>query len=286
MAHKPPPSPPPLNAELGSLEWQKWFTDTFLKLTGDNRLYWEQLNFDNSDLADLETRSHQDLQDILAGDETSDDATKNRHVADNDLKLAQDHRDNVSNPHSVTSLQAIAAEPNGFVWKHAFTDLAEGKIAGANVPTWSAFRGGIYAYEFHATLDKEVWFTLTIPRDYSPGTDLHPHVLWGDANAVPAGNVRWGLEYALTAVDGTMAVPTTVYATDATPAAQYGLVESHWADIDGTGFTADALLTCRLFRNASDVADTSTQVAHAFHAGFHYQVDRVGSLNHFTPLYT
>jgi len=92
MAHRPPPSPPPLNAELNSPEWQRWWNDVFLKLTGDNRLYWEQINFDNSDLADLTTKSHQSLDSILPADDTSADTTANRHVTDAAMKAATDHR--------------------------------------------------------------------------------------------------------------------------------------------------------------------------------------------------
>jgi hypothetical protein len=92
MAHKPPPSPPPINAKIGSLEWLKWFNDTFLKLTGDGRLFWSQLDFTDSDLADLETKSHQSLDDILPADDTSADTTANRHVSDAAMKAATDHR--------------------------------------------------------------------------------------------------------------------------------------------------------------------------------------------------
>lgn len=58
---------------------------------------------------DAALESHGDLQNILGADETDTDATKNKHVSNAQLKVFNDHKNNMSNPHGITALQILPA---------------------------------------------------------------------------------------------------------------------------------------------------------------------------------
>lgn len=51
---------------------------------------WVNIDFTDSNLSDILTRLHADLQSIGEADETSSDTTKDKHVSDNQLKVAYD----------------------------------------------------------------------------------------------------------------------------------------------------------------------------------------------------
>jgi hypothetical protein len=59
--------PPPLNSPSGSYYWLEWYTSLTNFLNGTN-IPWSNLNFSGSDLADLEVRNHNELQNIQGGD--------------------------------------------------------------------------------------------------------------------------------------------------------------------------------------------------------------------------
>jgi hypothetical protein len=53
---------------------------------------WASVDKTGSALTDIVSRPHSALTSILEGDPLSSDTTRNKHVANNDLKLAEDHR--------------------------------------------------------------------------------------------------------------------------------------------------------------------------------------------------
>jgi hypothetical protein len=90
-------------------EWQRWFSDVVLRLTGESQLLWDQLDLADSDLADLETRSHQALQDILPA-VAGADTTKNRHVSDADAQqIATNTTDIATNASDLAAHTAATA---------------------------------------------------------------------------------------------------------------------------------------------------------------------------------
>lgn len=58
--------PPPLNSPSGSYYWLEWYTNLTNFLNGTN-IPWSNLNFTNSNLTDIQNRSHQDLQQLQGG---------------------------------------------------------------------------------------------------------------------------------------------------------------------------------------------------------------------------
>lgn len=58
--------PPPLNSPAGSYYWLEWYTNLTNFLNGTN-IPWSNLNFSGSNLTDIQTRNHNDLQNIQGG---------------------------------------------------------------------------------------------------------------------------------------------------------------------------------------------------------------------------
>src|ERR1700744_2890150 len=58
--------PPPLNSPSGSYYWLEWYTNLTNFLNGTN-IPWSNLNFTGSNLLDIQTRNHNDLQNIQGG---------------------------------------------------------------------------------------------------------------------------------------------------------------------------------------------------------------------------
>lgn len=62
--------PPPLNSPAGSYYWLEWYTNLTNFLNGTN-IPWSNLNFTGSNLTDIQTRNHNDLQNIQGGNPTN-----------------------------------------------------------------------------------------------------------------------------------------------------------------------------------------------------------------------
>lgn len=61
--------PPPINSPTGSYYWIEWYTNLTNFLNGTN-IPWANLNFTGSNITDIQTRNHNDLQNIQGGDAT------------------------------------------------------------------------------------------------------------------------------------------------------------------------------------------------------------------------
>ena len=65
------PFPPPPSAtvprKFEDPAWQNWFARIFHKTTAAGQILWNQLNFSGSNITDIQTRNHNDLQNIQGG---------------------------------------------------------------------------------------------------------------------------------------------------------------------------------------------------------------------------
>lgn len=152
--------------------------------------------------------------------------------------------------------------------------------SGAADPAWSTFLSPLSAYEFSATVEKEVWIEYHIPHDYVPGTDIFFHAHWGNAAAVPnTGNVVWGFDY--TYARGynqqAFAAATTITVTQASPATRYQHNIAETVAVTIPNLEVDGLIICRVYRKAADAADTCTDTAFLFTADVHYQSTGMGT---------
>ena len=99
----------------------------------------------------------------------------------------------------------------------------EQRGSGVTVPTFAAFIGNIYAFQFDNT-SRTGYVVYHIPHDYVPGTDLFWHVHWAhNSAAVTTGSVTWSYEvsYAKGFDQAAFATPVTGTITQAASTVQY-----------------------------------------------------------------
>lgn len=174
-----------------------------------------------------------------------------------------------------------AASVGSYVgWNDIVIDIIV-KGSGANDPTWTAFRNGIYTYAFSVTLMKEVWGVLHIEHDYKPGGQVLLHVHWSTAGT-DTGTCRWGVEYTIAKGHGQEAFPAT--ATTYLEAAANGTPYTHYVtemsvSLPVASVEPDSLILIRTFRDATHVNDTLTDVAYLLKMDVHYETDRFATKN-------
>ena len=158
---------------------------------------------------------------------------------------------------------------------------------GANDPDWSIFRDGIRAYEFSATIMKELWFAYHVDHDFALDTDIYFHAHWA-VTGTNAGAVRWGFEYTTCKGHGQQAFPATqtVYVAQAANGTAYQHMIAETSAVTLAGLEPDSLILCRVFRDAADGADTQTGKSFLLVADVHYQVERFASKNRTPDFYT
>jgi len=178
----------------------------------------------------------------------------------------------------------------GYGWRDITSDISVRGI-GANNPSFTVFRNGIYAYEFpgSAASLKEAWLNFHIPHDYVLGTDIYFHAHWGNATATPStNNVSWGFEYTFAKGHNQAAFPATntVYAYEACSSTRYQHMVTETAAVTMSGLEADSIILCRVFRDANYVNDTNTDTVHLFFVDLHYQSNNLATKNKSPNFYT
>ena len=58
---------PPLHDQQFSYQWREWLRRTYVRVADAAQLLWEQVDKTGSNLTDLVTRRHRDLQDLQGG---------------------------------------------------------------------------------------------------------------------------------------------------------------------------------------------------------------------------
>lgn len=152
-------------------------------------------------------------------------------------------------------------------------------VAGANIPQFTAFNGGLKAYEFPgaATL-KELNLAWQLPHQREDGTNITPHIHVRIPNDASGGNIRFGLELIWANQGDTEAATTTIYA-DLDIAPNAGNLANEiisFGELDGTGKTYSSLVQARLFRNPAATEDTFGSSVWLMSADIHVQKSRLG----------
>lgn len=173
----------------------------------------------------------------------------------------------------------------GAAWDDLRVPLSSIKRLGFTDPDWVQFKDngaastGVYVLGFDGAgaQDEEVFFAAQIPHTWREGTAIEPHVHWCPSDG-SSGNVRWGLEYTVQSVNGTFGNTTIIYVNDAADETAYKHQIADLGSISMAGHTISAMLICRLFREATDAADTyNNQDALLLEFDFHFQVSTPGS---------
>lgn len=152
-------------------------------------------------------------------------------------------------------------------WEDIIIPLATAKIPGTSAPTWTAFKGGTYAYAFAEGDIAHVAFHLPHDVDVSEGLYFHMH--W-TTNGVSVESVGWDIEYCgakghnQDTFSGTGAADTnTVSVSEAASgtAFQHMVTEFNSTDAeaarDVTAGETDSLYIVKISRNATG-ANTDT----------------------------
>jgi hypothetical protein len=84
-----PPIPPSLVQDRAA---GAWLREVARRITAAASVTWGSIDFTTSSLSDITTRPHSALTSILGADNTSTDATQNKHVSNADMKAIQDRK--------------------------------------------------------------------------------------------------------------------------------------------------------------------------------------------------
>jgi hypothetical protein len=176
----------------------------------------------------------------------------------------------------------IDVENPSFGWRDILGEINV-RGAGAADPTFAIYGAtNFYQFQFSATVLKEVFIVYHVPHDYLPGSDIYFHAHWSNAAASPSvGAVVWGFEY--TWAKGFDQAPfgasATVTATQTCSAQRYRHNIAETAAVTIAGLEVDSLVMVRVFRDATNVADTCADAVFLHMSDIHYQTTNIGTKN-------
>ena len=134
---------------------------------------------------------------------------------------------------------------------------------------------GIWVQWFDDGTEEELYFTVQLPHSYKLGSDIQPHIHWvtKDDNT---GDVVWGLEYSWANMGDTYSNTNIITGTGSNSGSNNHHITSLGL-ISGTGKSFSSMLVCRIFRDASNSADTFSKDAGVLEVDFHFQVQSLGT---------
>jgi hypothetical protein len=130
----------------------------------------------------------------------------------------------------------------------------------------------IWVFRNNASIEA-MSFTLQLPHNWKEGTTVYPHIHW-IPRATGSGNVKWNLDYTWANLDtGIFPAVTTISGISTGPfTVNQHLLTDLGTGIDGTGKTYSSVLICRIWRDASDAADTYNNDAAGLSMDFHVTI--------------
>lgn len=267
--------PPPINDTPGSFAWLEWYRQLRNYISTTGSVPWTIINFAGSNITDIATRNHNQLQGLQGGS------------SGEMYHLPQQTYDNVA---AYLTGGSIGAGWNDLLGVPTI------KGTGANDPTWSVYRGNIRQYKFSQASMNELWFSYHIQHDYAPGTDIYLHNHWSQdtvdtgGTAGAPGNVKWyyDVTYAKGHNQAAFIAPITTSVVGTASGTQY----QHMLDelqlssstpsgsqLDTALLEPDGVILLRLYRDPVDAADTLNQGPFVHFVDIHYQTDRVNTKN-------
>lgn len=184
---------------------------------------------------------------------------------------------------------SIASE-GAYGWRDQTSDVIV-RGSGVNDPAWATFRNSLSAYSFSASTMQQFWIPFHFNHDYKEGTSFHLHVHWAP-NTTSTGTVRWGFEYSVAkghqqTSGSDFQASTTIYVEQTISSNnQYRHFVAETAAISDGNAEPDAIILCRVFRDAAHVNDTFPDVVFGFTADVHYQSCRWATKNKAPNFYT
>lgn len=282
--------PPPIGEPAGSFAWQQWYLALSQIYSGTGTIPWALVDTAGSNLTDIATRAHNNLQTIQGG-------------ASNDYyHLVQTSYNEVVNHNFTETLTIPKTKGKGvkidnttptFGWRDIIGEPVV-KTTGAAAPSMVAYRGNIVNAQFSNAVTQELFNNYHIPHDYVPGSDLFIHIHWSQ-NVVDTGGTagapgvaKWSFEvsYAKGHDQAAFIAPITTSVTQTASDTQYqhmlaevqlSATTPSGTQLDSDNIEADGILLIRTFRDPADAADTLDQAPFAHFIDIHYQSTNVGT---------
>ncbi|GAB4311415.1 MAG: hypothetical protein Kow00127_01420 [Bacteroidales bacterium] len=180
----------------------------------------------------------------------------------------------------------IGFEGDAVVWDDLKVPVTATKSFGAKAPTYFVFANdgvgsqGVYLWYFSPSQEQELFFTVQLPHSWKEGSTIEPHIHWTPYSTGGSGNVVWGLEYTWAKVGDNFNYTDIITGTSAVPTdIKHGICDL--GSIDGTGKTYSSMLVCRVFRDATNPADTYDDYVCLLEIDFHIQKTSLGTQNEF-----
>lgn len=197
--------PPPIKEDLPT-PFRDWLNKLYTFL-GDttNLILWNQINTAGSELDDIATRPHSQLQAVSGSSEQ--------------VHVSADERIGAQEVPAIKKALAIDPWDSDYLaqgqegWQDQLAPI-EVRGVGATDPSFATTFAPFKAYQF--AVGDEVWFNIHIPHDYKWGTPVYFHVHW-TANTASTNTVVWRFNYSHARGYGVSQFPaaTTVDVTQA-----------------------------------------------------------------------
>ncbi len=287
--------PPPVRDEGISTFLRDWLSrlyDTLGGVTGT--VPWDNVNKSGSNLSEIQTRLHSDLQNLSADDHTQyvlADGTRN-------ITGQQEFEDNIVLPKTSGKGILVDTVSPTYGWKDLIGRISIRGLAFANDPNAVNYRGTLKQFQFAVNDEVEVEFH--IPHDYAPGTDIHLHFHWShNATTVTGGSVTWGAEvsYAKGHNQAPFSAPVTftVAQNASTTQYQHMIAEGQLSasspsasQIDTDNLEPDGLILVRIFLSANNLTVSAGGIPEPFlhFADIHYQSTQTATKQKAPNFYT
>lgn len=170
-------------------------------------------------------------------------------------------------------------------WDDLRIPLLSAKLAGSQDPDLvkitddGAGSTGVYAYAFDKNIEEEVYFSTQVPHNWKEGTDIKLHLHWSPSDTTVT-NIVWGCEVAWGEANDAFPSSTLYYSTNETAGIDRYHALSAIATLDGSGRGVSGVILGRLFRHATNSADTYPADVFATSLDFHYIKNKLGESTH------
>ena len=130
----------------------------------------------------------------------------------------------------------------------------------------------------------QFWANIHIPHDYKPDGNVYLHVHWFTTGTTAGQVCRWGFEFITVKGYGqstasVIGATTTVYVEQTATATALQHLIAETSVISLTNIEPDAVILCRVFRDAAHANDTLSSVAYVLKFDGHIEVDRIATKN-------
>jgi hypothetical protein len=132
-----------------------------------------------------------------------------------------------------------------------------------------------YGFDGSATAEY-LYANIELPHSYKEGSDIEVHLHHARVSSAATGNVKWFVDYTICPVIGAIVPMQSASVVKEVPAQNNTDVVT-LVIIPGEGRKISDVISFRILRNPTDVADTFNADILLLSFGIHYERDTVGS---------